>query len=403
MKRYNIDFKYTPFFIEECIYSCLSTRWKRRDVSYFFAEYVLAHNYNVKVDKHLIALRIHNLLKEGKKKEFRKLVRIISYDMYEEINGRYVSFKPIWYQDRYDPCSKKVRKIGISEIKQQIYDYIAVESCKNMFMSKIYKYQCASLKDRGQSYGVNAISKWIRTNPHKTKYAFKCDIKKYYPSVDRNRLKELLRRDIKNDDILYVVFTLIDTYDKGLCIGSYLSQYLANYYLSYACHYIMENMYTIRKSRRSNEVAKINLVTHTLFYMDDIIMFSSNKKYLSKASKMLEEYLNSFLKLQLKDKKELFFVSNRGIDMMGYVIYRDHTEIRRSIFLRMRKLFIKYKDKRKKMSVNDARAILSYKGYLDHSSSNKFNKKYKTSRTIKIAKGIVSEYDSRIYRGTTTV
>ena len=75
MKRYNIDFKYTPFFIEECIYSCLSTRWKRRDVSYFFAEYVLAHNYNVKVDKHLIALRIHNLLKEGKKKEFRKTTR----------------------------------------------------------------------------------------------------------------------------------------------------------------------------------------------------------------------------------------------------------------------------------------------------------------------------------------
>ena len=73
MKRYNIDFKYTPLFIEECIYSCLSTRWKRRDVSYFFAEYVLAHNYNVKVDKHLIASRIHNLLKEGKKKEFKKL------------------------------------------------------------------------------------------------------------------------------------------------------------------------------------------------------------------------------------------------------------------------------------------------------------------------------------------
>ena len=66
-------------------------------------------------------------------------------------------------------------------------------------------------------------------------------------------------------------------------------------------------------------------------------------------------------------------------------------------------LYFYYKDKRKKMSVNDARAILSYKGYLDQSSSNKFSKKYKTSRTIKIAKGVVSEYDSRIYKRTTTI
>ena len=74
--------------------------------------------------------------------------------------------------------------------------------------------------------------------------SYKCDIKKYYPSVNKRILKRMLRRDIKDNDILYVAFFLIDTYKGGLCIGSYLSQFLANYYLSYAYHYITEQSYS---------------------------------------------------------------------------------------------------------------------------------------------------------------
>ena len=65
---------------------------------------------------------------------------------------------------------------------------------------------------------------------------------------------------------------LIATYgDVGICIGSYLSQHLANYYLSYAYHYIEDNCFYTRRGKR------INSIDHKLFYMDDIILFSSNK------------------------------------------------------------------------------------------------------------------------------
>ncbi|MBM6879313.1 RNA-directed DNA polymerase [[Clostridium] spiroforme] len=402
MKRYCINFKYTPDFIEKSMMECLKTKWKRKDVSYFLAEYGQKLGfYDINFDKHIVARSIQKkILAEGKD-GFEKMIKEISKVFYNEIVNRSVCFKPIVYQERYDLCSKKTRIIGISSIKQQIFDYIAVNSAKSMFMSKIYTYQCASIKGRGQLYGVRAICRWVRKKGNSAKYAFKCDVKKYYPSVCQKTLRDMLKRDLKNDDILYVMYTLLDTYiTGGLCIGSYLSQFLANYYLSYACHYIMEEMYVIRRTKKCKAGKRVNLVSHTLFYMDDIIMFSSNKKNLRKASVLLEKFLHDNLELELKGKKEFFKTESRPIDMMGYVIYKDHIEIRRHIFLKMRKLLIKYKDQSKKMSVKDARTILSYKGYIDNSDSEKFKKKYKAVRTLNKARKVVSDYDCRIHRKT---
>lgn len=327
----------------------------------------------------------------------------MSFTFYDEIMERKIELSPIHYQNRYDLSSRKLREIGVASIKQQVYDYIVVIACLEMFNSKIGLYQCASLPNRGCYYGKSKIEKWIRTNPTKTKYAFKCDIKKCYPSINTFKLKELLRRDIKNDDILYIIYTLIDTYKQGLSIGSYLSQYLANYYLSYAYHFIGEQLYKTKKKRRSNEVIRINLVTHHLFYMDDIIMFGSRKADLKMAAKKLEKYLNEELLLSLKEDRQLFPVDSRPIDMMGFKITRTHTTIRRRIFLKSRKLLIKYKgEKVNNMTLEDARSIISYYGYIKHSNSLKFRKKYKVDKTIEFAKGVASR-ESRIHRETTQV
>ena len=57
--------------------------------------------------------------------------------MYQEIKERRIKLEPIKYDDRYDPLSKKVRRIGIASMKQQCYDYIAVNICKEMFIKSI--------------------------------------------------------------------------------------------------------------------------------------------------------------------------------------------------------------------------------------------------------------------------
>ena len=182
----------------------------------------------------------------------------------------------------------------------------------------------------------------------------------------------------------YILFTLIDTYDEGLCIGSYLCQFLANYLLSYAYHYVTEQLYTERRGKRQN------LVHHTLFYMDDILLLGSSKKNVKKASKQLEAYLNNVLNLELKPTYQLFPLDSRPIDMMGYKIYTFKTTIRKRIFNRANKVYLKSKSNNFELSVQDVYKVVSYYGYFKHSWSKKYLKKLKLDKTLKIAKEVIS-------------
>lgn len=390
MKRYLKEFKFSPSFITDCIYECLQKRWKRTDTSYFFAEYILKFN--------LCNENIHSIAKKCKqvaivpeqRYRFDRLINRIASDMYSDIINKTIRLSPIRYEIRRDSSSNKEREIGIASIKQQMFDYIAVSTCKEMFLSKIGFYQCASLKGKGQLFGKTAIESWIRKDKANTKYVYKCDIKKYYPSVDHDNIKKLLARDIKNNDVLYLMYTLIDSYEKGLCIGSYLSQYLANYYLSYAYHYITEQSFSIRK-HRDGTVSRENHISHILFYMDDVIMFSGNKKYLKRAVDDFVKYLNDFLLLNIKDNSRLFKLDGDKIDMMGFVMDREHTVIRKRIFLKICGVVRKIRRNHYKMSYGQAKRIVSYYGWIKHSNSYNFVKQYDIDKITNLAKKVVGE------------
>ena len=415
MRRYLSKFEFTPQIVEKSIYDCLdgygnsNSRWRRMDTAYFLGNYLIKFmNKEDEIDKHILARKINKQLCDDytSKLKYKSLIECISRSIYHEIINKNIELSPIHYQMRLDSSSQKVRMIGLASIKQQVYDHIIVNVCRKMFMNKIGQYQCASVPKRGQLYVKSAIESWIRMNPKKCRWIWKGDVRKFYPSISHDKLKNLLRRDIKNDDVLYVVFYLIDTYgDKGLCIGSYLSQFLANYYLSYAYHFLSEKCFTTRKSKRTGEVKQVKLIYKKLFYMDDIIIFSPNKKYLKRCVNMLFKYLNEKLGLTIKKGHQLFPLDSRPIDMMGYKIWTYKTIIRRRIFVRLNKILVMYKDTSHPIIVKIARSLISYKGYLDHTDSIKYKKKMKFERTFKNAKEVVKKdaKSSGIYRKATQV
>ena len=100
-----------------------------------------------------------------------------------------ISFPPIWYKDKIDSSSGKKRHIGIQNIKQQIYDYIAVEGLKPL-LKRIGPHQFASVKGRGQVAGTRMIKRWLRNKA--LKYFAKLDIKKCYPSIPCDKLISFL-------------------------------------------------------------------------------------------------------------------------------------------------------------------------------------------------------------------
>ena len=146
------------------------------------------------------------------------------------------------------------------------------------------------------------------------KYCLKLDIQKFYPSVDNNILKLLLRRKFKDKILLKLLDEIIDS-TKGLPIGSYLSQYLGNFYLSYFDHWIKERL----------------KVKYYFRYCDDILVLGENKEELHILFDKIRNYLNAELNLVVKANYQVFPIECRGIDWCGYRHYHTHTLIRKSI------------------------------------------------------------------------
>lgn len=100
-----------------------------------------------------------------------------------------------------------------------------------------HTYSC--IKGRGIHKLVKDVKKALRTDPEGTTYCLKLDIRKFYPSIDHDILKSVLRRRIKDGKLLTILDEIIDS-ASGVPIGNYLSQFFANLYLTYFDHWLLE-------------------------------------------------------------------------------------------------------------------------------------------------------------------
>jgi len=181
-----------------------------------------------------------------------------------------------------------------------------------------------------------------------TEYCLKFDIKKFYPSVDHDVLKGLLRRKFKDSNLLWLLDEIVDS-APGLPIGNYLSQYLANFFLSYFDHWIKEE----------------KRVKYYYRYADDVVILESDKNKLHELLSEIKSYLSN-LKLEVKGNHQVFPVDARGIDFVGYVFYHSHIAIRKQI---------KQNFARKLSRNPDHPSKPSYLGWLGHCNANHLTKK----------------------------
>ena len=354
-------------------------------------------------DKDLIRTAVIDCLADKKnRRDVRALMQrygtvdAIVAMMQGEIRARSLQLKPMWYSVKEDGSSGKIRRIGIQDIKQQLYDYVAVYALRPAF-ARIGEYQCAAIPGRGQIYGLKAIQRWLR-NPG-IKYACKLDIRHCYESIDRGLLMAFMRRHIKNDALLWLLQTLINTFDRGLSIGSYLSQYLCNLYLSDLYHEIAESMYKLRGRKRGGK--RVNLARHVLFYMDDILLLGASAKDMHAAAKQVIAKAAA-MGLKIKPDWRVFRIADakggRGgfIDMMGFRFYREYTTIRSRVFLRLRRAFLRAQ-RRRTLSLRAAQRCIAYFGFVLHTSSFTIAHRYKVYKAIKKAKEVISR-ESKIPR-----
>lgn len=230
-------------------------------------------------------------------------------------------------------------------------DRIVQQAILNILESVFYSvftadsYSCIKRKGiHGPKGADKALKKALRDVPG-TQYYLKLDIKKFYPTIDHAILKQLLRRKFKDKDLLWLLDEIIDS-AKGMPIGSYTSQFFANFYLTGFDRWIREQ-YRVKYYFR---------------YSDDILILADSKPYLHQLRADIMEYMGFELNLQIKRNYRVAPVSC-GIDYLGYVYRHTHTLLRPRIKKRM------FKNRHKPAS------LASYIGLLSHCNGIHLTKK----------------------------
>ena len=231
----------------------------------------------------------------------------------------------------------------------RIVHHCIMQVVEPIWMKTFIRDTYASMKNRGIHDGVKRIQKALRESPEDTKYALQIDIKKFYPSIDHTILKQIIRKKIKDKDILWIIDEIIDSNSNGVPIGNYLSQFFGNLYLSDIDHWIKEDLG----------------IKHYYRYCDDLVILGDNKEELHAIRKQLKVKVED-VKLKIKCNWKVYPV-NTGIDFLGYKFFHTHTLLRTSLAKR-------FKDKAKMIRKNWHRldAITNYSTLMSYYGWQKY-------------------------------
>jgi retron-type reverse transcriptase len=232
--------------------------------------------------------------------------------------------------------------------------------------SMIYdSYACR--QRRGVLAGVLRTTQFLR-DAHRRwgkVYCLKADVRKFFPSIDHEVLKKIIRRHIACPDTLGMIETIIDSTgdNVGLPIGSLTSQLWANVYLNELDHFIKERLrqqYYIR-------------------YMDDFIILNDDKPTLQRTLKDITAFLDENLHLTLNAKTQIFPSGSRSVDFLGYRIWPDHRLLRKVNVRRTKRKLHKFERlyAEGQIGLNDIHpSVMSWMGHAMHADSYRLRKKF---------------------------
>ena len=266
------------------------------------------------------------------------------------------------YQSFYvnDPKQRHIHKAVVADrvVHHLLYTFLYSLFDKSFIFDS---YSCRL--DKGTHKGVKRLKQFARKisqNHTQSCWALKCDIKKFFASVDHKVLLSLLKEKIKSENILWLLEQVIHSFEtekgKGIPLGNLTSQIFANIYLNELDKFVKHKL----------------KIKYYLRYADDFIFLSEDKESLLQYINELKKFLENELKLELHPKKINIRRLDNGIDFLGYIILPHYILPRTKTKKR-----ILGKLKEKMGSENFKQSLQSYLGYLKHANA------FKLSRDLK--------------------
>ena len=254
-----------------------------------------------------------------------------------------------------DPKPRDIHKASVRDrlLHHAIYRILYPQLDKKFIFDS---FSCR--REKGTHKAINQFRKYVgivSRNHNKTAWVLKCDIRKFFASINHNILLDILSHKIKDHDTVKLFGQIIRSFHTernpgvGLPLGNLTSQLLVNVYMNEFDHFVKREL----------------KIKYYIRYADDFVILQNDKMILQDMLPKISEFLENKLKLQLHPNKVFIKTIASGVDFLGWVHFSHHRVPRTSTKRRM----LKNLDK------NSTKASLaSYEGLLSHGNTYKLRK-----------------------------
>lgn len=325
--------------------------------------------------------------KQGKKVkrtiEFESNLNENLWNLHEELLNKKYNVSPYF---EFYVTDYKTRKIMCPSFRDQVVQHAIFNYLEQIYEKSFIYDSYACRKDKGTHKACLRLKKFV--NSCKEGYFIKCDISKYFYSIDHYKLKEIIGKKINDKDTLWLIYKIIDSHkeenmsshidnnlynkqEKGIPIGNLMSQLFANIYLN-------ELDYFAKQELR---------IKNYIRYVDDFIIIGKDYNELKQKLSSIKEFLYNRLLLKLENKKIQINRISFGVDFVGYVCFDKFIRVRTKNY---RRFIFKIKEKENdyysgNISFDKIKAsFISYLGHLSHTNSE-YIKENINNRLIVIA------------------
>lgn len=262
----------------------------------------------------------------------------------------------------------KPRNIHKASVRDRILHHAIFSVLNQVFEPTFIANSFSCRIGKGTHKGVNELGRIARSvsgNYRKPCFALKCDIRKFFATVDHNLLLAILRKQIADADAIELLKEIIGSFSsefstlferKGLPIGNLTSQLFANVYLNEFDQFMKHEL-------------KVKCYVR---YTDDFVIMSNSRAYLKNIILSITSFLHDRLKLELHPKKISIRPFNQGIDFLGYVILPHYRLLRsktkQRTFRKLRERIVEYNNGLIDLETLE-QSVHSYLGVLSHASA----------------------------------
>ena len=243
------------------------------------------------------------------------------FDLHHDLKTKTYSHGPYQAFKINDPKPRDIHKATVRDrllhhaIYRILYPFFATKFIADSFSCQIGKGTHRAL-DRFQAFAFQ-----VSQNHTKTAWVLKCDIRKFFASIDHEILKWIVMLHTQDNETLWLLDQIIDSHNPGLPLGNLTSQLLVNIYMNEFDQFVKHKL----------------KIKHYIRYADDFLIVSHDRRILSTLIVSMQDFLETKLKLNLHPDKCFIKTIASGVDFLGWVHFPDHRVLRTSTKRRMLK------------------------------------------------------------------